>query len=120
MPVQKCIYCGAKAVRWCDFVLGFEDKHGDGLYHSFDDPIERCDAPLCEEHARYIGNIHFKGPPPIGGFETVDHCVGHDGYREWRPLLAGEAEQLRYRHRCQAAGSLRLLARQQPDQLPLL
>lgn len=45
-----CIYCGARAVRWCDFIIGFEDTHADGLCHS-GESILRCDAPLCLDHA---------------------------------------------------------------------
>jgi hypothetical protein len=112
MPTQTCIYCSAKAARWCDFVLGFEDKRGDGLFSLKEgDKLERCDAPLCEGHARHLGHIHFSGRWPVGGTESIDHCVGHTGSDHWRPLRAGEAEQLRYRHRCQAAGGLQLVPR---------
>jgi hypothetical protein len=51
---------------------------------------------------------------------AVPHRYDHRRTTTQQRLRAGEAEQLRYRHRCQAAGGLRLLPRQQPDQLPLL
>lgn len=107
---KTCIYCGAKATAWCDFVLGFEDTHGDGLMHSIDQTIERCDAALCDEHGRQVGQIHFSGKWPVGGTETIDHCAGHDGQDEhWGPLLIGQADQIRYRHVCMARGGLRLV-----------
>jgi hypothetical protein len=108
----SCIYCKAPAVRWCDFVLGFTDPDGDGLF-SFDDGSEfvRCDAPLCAEHAVFQHNIHFSGKPPLGGNESVDYCHTHNRYDDnMRPITEGEAEQARYRHRCLAAGPLRAVA----------
>lgn len=111
-PVQACIYCRARAVRWCDLILGFTDPDGDGLF-SFDDGSEflRCDAPLCEAHAVFQHNLHFSGAWPAGGNESVDYCCGHEDVEldRWRAMSEEEARGIRFRHQCIASGPLRLL-----------
>jgi hypothetical protein len=104
-----CIYCGAKAERWCDFVLGFVDPDGDGLYamdglHS----IEKCDAPLCLAHARHVGNFFASGKR--GWNETVDHCHTHPPNEWWAAASsADEIDRWRVQHRARALGGLRLV-----------
>lgn len=117
MTTQKCIYCGAKATRWCDLVLGFSDPDGDGLYSTEDgSELLRCDAPLCQDHAVEKGRVFFSGHPSIAGVETIDHCCGHAGdERHMRPITATDAQRMRYQHRCCAAGPLRLIPVVQPD-----
>lgn len=113
-----CIYCAAKAVRWCDFIIGFTDPDGDGLFSApswlggaagQDSELLRCDAPLCIEHTNARGWVHFKAPKPIGGFESIDWCKGHTEEEHMRPITRGDAEQVRYRHRCIARPGLVLL-----------
>lgn len=116
---QACIYCGSKAVRWCDLVIGFDNSKGP--LASLDTPVFRCDAPLCERHAVFMGNIFFHGSGGAG-CESVDHCCNHEDYwregmaggwhpdkERWEPISADEAERRRYRHRCIASGPLRLI-----------
>jgi hypothetical protein len=117
MSADACIYCGAKAERWCDLVIGFTDPDGDGLF-AMDDQHEilRCDAPLCEAHADHQGNIFFSGTPKVAGVESIDHCCGHRD-EGWAQAIDGgwlrnperfdaisdeEASARRYRHRCSA------------------
>ena len=107
---EPCIYCGERSVLYCDFLLGFTDPDGDGLF-SFEGEhvLLRCDAPLCLVHATRMGRIHASGK---GGFtDTIDHCIGHGGDDDrMRSITADEAQAVRYRHRC-CATPLRLVAR---------
>lgn len=117
---DACIYCDAPATRWCDVVLGFDNA--DGPLASLDTEIFRCDAPLCEAHAVHLGTIFFHGSPAVTGAETIDHCCEHEQFwtqdvaGEWTstperfgPISKDEAARRRYKHRCQAAGPLRLV-----------
>ncbi len=106
--MNTCIYCGESAVRFCDCVIGFADPDGDGLCAL--DPghrIERCDAGLCLDHAAFKGNLFVCGKR--GFHDSIDWCFTHED-EDWRPLAEGEAEQIRYRHRCAAGPGLRLVS----------
>jgi hypothetical protein len=105
---KVCIYCDAPAERWCDFVLGFTDPDGDGLFSLDTHEFVRCDAPLCVEHAVFQHNIHISGKN--GCNESVDFCRGHDPQEDrWGSITEEDAQRFRYRHRCSAKGPLRLV-----------
>lgn len=98
---EPCIYCGERSVLLCDFLLGFTDPDGDGLYSSKDgSAMLRCDAPLCLAHAANKGAISASGRQ--GFYDTIDHCIGHDGDGDMRPITPEQAQALRYRNRCGA------------------
>lgn len=105
---EPCIYCGERSVLLCDFLLGFTDPDGDGLYSWEGHAMLRCDAPLCLVHATQKARIHASGK---GGFtDSIDHCIGHEGDDYMRPITVDQAQALRYRHRC-GAMPLRLVVR---------
>lgn len=99
---EGCIYCGAIAARWCDFVIGFTDPDGDGLFSTADgSELVRCDAPLCDQHSAFQYNFHVSGQR--GWNESVDFCHGHDPLEDcFAPITTEEAERVRYRNRCLA------------------
>lgn len=114
----SCIYCGEKATRWCDYLLGFNSTNcPDGRMASIETPLLHCDAGLCEKHAVYKGWIHFHGSAAVRGFESVDWCCGHSDDEMLKPLTPEQVEIIRYRHRCEAMGPgrLRLVHVPQPD-----
>lgn len=94
---SQCIYCGSAADLLCDFVIGFDDPDGDGLYSSLDHEIFRCDAPLCRCHARSAGQIFF--PAGLGGMDTIDHCHTHPAADLFRALGREDATRQRQAHR---------------------
>lgn len=125
---KTCIYCGAKATVWCDYVLGHDDD-GSGALPGWDTPLHRCDAGLCADHSVEVMRIHLSGASSVAGVLTVDHCIGHGidedigGSRRGflrRPITGDEAKRLRYRHRCQAGAGLGLASSQAAVQLSLL
>ena len=99
---EPCIYCGERSVVLCDFLLGFTDPDGDGLF-SFKGgkhAMLRCDAPLCLVHSTERSMLHVSGKQ--GFTDTVDHCIGHEGGDCFRPITVEAAQGIRYRHRCGA------------------
>lgn len=118
-PKQACIYCGARATRWCDLVIGFDNSGG--TLATLETPVFRCDAPLCEAHAVKKGAIFIDGSPEVTCIESIDHCCGHESFwhedtrggwyedpERWEPISADEAQRRRYRNRCLASGPLKL------------
>ncbi|RYG56721.1 MAG: hypothetical protein EON56_03660 [Alphaproteobacteria bacterium] len=104
---EHCIYCGERSVLLCDWLLGFTDPDGDGLYSlKGGHAMLRCDAPLCLVHAKQQAVLHVSGKH--GFTDTIDHCVGHDGEDQMRAITTEQAQAFRYRHRCGAV-PLRLL-----------
>lgn len=98
---EVCIYCGQPSVLLCDFVLGFTDPDGDGLFSfSGGHSLLRCDAPLCPAHADQKAVIHASGKK--GFTDTVDHCIGHQDGESFAPITTEKAHSARYRHRCGA------------------
>lgn len=121
-PAHFCIYCAAPATRWCDLVIGFDNSDGPLIASLDTTEIYRCDAPLCEAHASFKGNIFFSGSREVSGVESIDHCYGHEEFwiegiggrwhkdtERWEPIDADEAARRRYRHVCQARGGLKLV-----------
>jgi hypothetical protein len=99
----NCIYCGGKAERYCDFTLGFTDPDGDGLYNSDGlHTIEKCDAPLCMQHARYMGTFFASGKR--GWSDTHDHCHTHPMDDWWAAASSSDIERWRIQHRYRAGG----------------
>lgn len=94
---QKCVYCDDVATLACDFRLGLA---------SLDKPIQRCDAPLCKNHAINQARIYWPGET-----NTVDWCHTHQERDEGQAgdISIEEADRLRCRHRCKAGGELRLV-----------
>ena len=117
---KTCIYCDAKAVRWCDYVIGFNAENADhrGVMKSIKNcVIYRCDSGLCAEHAVFKGNIFFDGSPKVTGVESVDWCIGHHvpDRISFNPVTKEEVEGIRRRHRCQAKGAFKIVPVPQPD-----
>lgn len=110
---DRCIYCGGNAERWCDLVIGFTDPDGDGLF-SFADGSENlhCNAPLCIRHTSFQGNMFICGDAAYAGADSVDYCVGHKAREVFEPMTQDEAERVRYKHKCKAAGLRRVLVDQ--------
>lgn len=81
------MWCDKPAVRYCDAVIGFEatgatrDRSGNvtGLLTGLDGKQWTCDAPMCAEHARQVGNVCGEDP------DSIDHCPHHAAHPE-RPM----------------------------------
>lgn len=99
--MDKCMWCGKPAERYCDAVIGVEpkgalrDRNGKvtGLLAGLDGTHWTCDAPMCADHARQVGWVCGTEP------DSIDHCPHHteNGEAPMRDLLMfeGEAEARR-------------------------
>lgn len=90
---DRCLVCGAAAVRWCDHVVGIYNR-GERTLRPLAEieagDVAVCSAPMCAAHGKQLG--HISGPEP----ETLDVCPAH------HDISSGAADWTRSREQLEA------------------
>lgn len=100
--IEKCFYCDAPAVRFCDFHIGGPiggyERVGpieDAVFRAYFDVDQMpytCDMRMCADHNKQVGTVFMPGD-----ITSIDYCPEHLGEDEGRcsPCTESEAETIR-------------------------
>jgi hypothetical protein len=102
---ETCINCGAPAVAYCDYQIGYPiggfervGKVADNQWRAYIDCTQQpftCDVGMCEACVTRIGMFHISGKDPFS--DSIDHCPLHknDTAGLCKPMTEEEATVIR-------------------------
>lgn len=113
---ETCAYCELQAAYRCDFAIGGRiagfirsgpiDRKAFIAICDANQPMYRCDMPLCEDHRVRVGAIFAHGTQ--GYHDTIDRCPEHLGASDREVVPITDDEALSERRAIRAAARRRL------------